>query len=114
MSPDVTITISTAGGGASDTRGPVPSLEADATAANLADSVGGPVPLPLDELPDASAGTRGTNAGGAAGSAPLPMDLDRLTTSTAGLPQPEDLDAMAAASKAQESTGKRTRRTTSR
>jgi len=127
MNADVTITISTAGGGADETRGPVPDLAAGA-GESQAGRVSGPVPLPLDELPTGATGEGGggaagaggrpiptpietlaTGAAGTGGEAPTPMELAQVSTAPAGLPTPEDVEALAAASK-----GRATRRTRSR
>ncbi len=123
MTPDVTITISTAGDGTNDARGPSPSLSPEA-AGSLAGAAHGPVPRPLDELPDAAsartteAGPDGSlpvpgdldAAGYTAGWAPVPLDLDVMTAIRAGLPTPEDLDAIAAAAPEPRATGRRARK----
>jgi hypothetical protein len=132
MNADVTITISTTGGGAVETRGPVPELAA-AAGESQAGRVSGPVPLPLDELPTGATGESGggaagtggppiptpietlaTGAAGTGGEAPMPMELGQLTTATAGLPTPEDVEASAAASKRRATTRTRSRKASAR
>ena len=133
MNPDVTITISTAGDGATGTRGPAPSLAPDTADESWAGPARGPTPLPLDELPGAGVGALTTELAGAGappvpatiesiaamvagvtGSAPMPMDLDTMTPAPAGLPTPQDLEAMAATPPGQGGTRRRSRKTTSR
>ena len=138
MNADVTITISTAGGGAVDTARPVPALGGDASVAEAAGRASGPVPLPLDQLKTGSAGASITGAAGAGGlpvptpleslgtgagsagigaGAPTPMDLGQVTGApgggSAGLPTPQEVEAMAAAaSKGPTASQRRTRRAT--
>lgn len=133
MNPDVTITITTTGDGATGTRGLAPSLAPDTADASWAGPARGPIPLPLDELLGAGVGALTTEpagadpppvpetiesiaaiAAGATGSAPMPMDLDTMTPAPAGLPTPENLEAMTAAPPRQGATRRRTRKTTSR
>jgi hypothetical protein len=94
MSPDVTITISTEGVAA---RGPEPNLTDETAAAGRAGQVRGPIPLPLDQLPEGGVASVGLEAARGAGSAPIPIDLGQMVMATTDLPSPEDLDAMIAA-----------------
>jgi hypothetical protein len=126
MTPDVTITISTAGDGTSDARGPSPGLSPEAATGSLAGSAHGPIPVPLDELPGGTSArtTDPAAAGGLpvpgdldavgdrVGSAPVPLDLDVMTAIRAGLPSPEDLDAMAVAAARPQASRRRTRKST--
>jgi hypothetical protein len=133
MNADVTITISTAGSGSVETRGPVPGSAEGIAVDGLAGRVNGPIPLPLDQLPVGGTGgsvtgaagpggppipmpieTVATGTEGAGGTAPVPMDLDRLATGTAGLPTPQDLEAMAAASDRPAPRRSRSRKASSR
>ena len=132
MSPDVTITISTAGAGTDKAR-PVPALGGDASVTVAAGHASGPVPLPLDQLPTGSAGVSTIEAAGAGGlpvptpleslgtaagstsvgaAAPTPMDLGQMTGApaggsggVAGPPTPQEVEAMAAAASAATSRG---------
>ena len=142
MNADVTITISTTGGGAVDTARPVPALGGGASVAEGAGRASGPVPLPLDQLKAGSAGASITGAAGAGGlpvptpleslgagagsagvgaGAPTPMDLGQVTGApgggpggaSAGLPTPQEVEAMAAAaSKGPTASQRRTSRAT--
>jgi hypothetical protein len=131
MDPDVTITISTRGTGSTGgtgsigARGPSPSVEPEG-AGGSGGPARGPVPLPLDELPggagaqeaeSAGPGGRPVPGGGEHGagnvvSPPMPMDLGALNAAPAGLPSPEDIEAMAAAAPGQRATRRRTRKST--
>lgn len=133
MNADVTITISTAGSGSVEMRGPVPGSAEGGAVDGFAGRVNGPIPVPLDQLPVGGTGVAVTGAAGpggppipspietlttgtegAGGTAPSPMDLDQLATGTAGLPTPQDLEAMAAASDRPAPRRARSRKSTSR
>jgi len=129
MNADVTITISTSGDGAIGSRGPTPHLAADTTAESAAGAARGPIPLPLDQLPGAASAALAADMVGAdgrpvpgaiesvaprtAGAAPVPMGLDQMITTTAGLPSPQDLDTLAAepTGQGQGTTANRTKQT---
>ena len=82
MSPDVTITISTAGDGTVSTGAPGPNPTDVAHAERLDAAPRGPIPTPLDQLPKAVSGALGDASTGDSGP-PAPMEIANLAASAA-------------------------------
>ncbi len=102
MSPDVTITISTADAGTVSTGAPGPSPTDVAHAERLDAAPRGPIPTPLDQLPKAVSGALGDASAGDGGP-PAPMEIANLAASAANAggqaPPPMDLDQLAPAAR---------------